>query len=199
MPDINHLYDKSDKMDSYTNSMTETMVKATGRTLDEWVEIARSCPATKPKERLKWFKETHGIMQNRAMLIFSTLDGSTIGGYDDPVALVDALFAKFATQVPLYQSLILAIKTALPSSLILARKTYVTLQRNHTFAVVFPSKQGLTLGLALAKSSTDYPGLLPITKPMGGSDRMTRYLILTEAGDLNDHLVGLITEAYNQS
>ncbi len=199
MPDINHLYDKSDKMDSYTNSMTETMVKATGKTLEEWVEIARTCPTTKPKERLKWFKETHGIMQNRAMLIFSILDGSPIGGYDNPVALVDALFGKFVTQVPLYQSLILAIKSGLPASLVLARKTYVTLQRNHTFGVVFPSKQGLTLGLALAKSSTDYPGLLPITKPIGGSDRMTHYLILTEGDDLKKNLMELITEAYNQS
>ncbi len=51
-------------------SVREGLERDTGKTLEQWVKIARTCPETKPGARQKWLKEKHGIGINRAATIF---------------------------------------------------------------------------------------------------------------------------------
>ena len=50
-------------------SVREGLQRDTGKSLAEWVEIARTCPEAKHRARLKWFKDTHGLLQNRASYV----------------------------------------------------------------------------------------------------------------------------------
>ena len=50
-------------------SITASMQEETGKTLDEWVEIARTSPETTHHKRVKWFKAEHGLGQNRASIV----------------------------------------------------------------------------------------------------------------------------------
>jgi hypothetical protein len=43
-------------------SVRDGLHRETGKSLAEWVEIARKCPATGTRARLKWFKDTHGLL-----------------------------------------------------------------------------------------------------------------------------------------
>jgi hypothetical protein len=64
----------------------------TGRSLAEWVAIAKLCPESGTRARLKWFKETHGLLQNRAMYVLSQAFPSATG-WDRPEALKETLWA----------------------------------------------------------------------------------------------------------
>jgi hypothetical protein len=70
-------------------SVREGLHKETGKTLAEWVAIAMTCPENRPRARLKWFKETHGLLQNRAMYVLREAFPSK-AGWDEPDALQEA-------------------------------------------------------------------------------------------------------------
>jgi hypothetical protein len=72
-------------------SIREGLQRETGKSLAEWVEIAKACPETRPRARLKWFKDTHGLLQNRASYVLGEAFPSG-EGWDEPVALRDALW-----------------------------------------------------------------------------------------------------------
>jgi len=65
MPEVEaeHLTEQQKK---WFASVRAGLERDTGKSLAEWIEIARTCPESKPRARLKWFKETHGLLQNRA-------------------------------------------------------------------------------------------------------------------------------------
>ena len=50
----------------YFAAMAASLERDTGKSLDEWVAIAKTCPEAGHRARLKWFKVTHGLLQNRA-------------------------------------------------------------------------------------------------------------------------------------
>ncbi len=49
-------------------SVQASLERDTGKTLDDWVAIARTCPETRPKARADWLREHHGLGVNRAGL-----------------------------------------------------------------------------------------------------------------------------------
>ena len=59
--------------------------------MDTWVAIARTCPETKHRARLKWFKDTHGLLQNRASLVLGEAFESRMA-WNEPEALIDSLW-----------------------------------------------------------------------------------------------------------
>jgi hypothetical protein len=50
-------------------SVREGLQRETGKSLAAWVAIAKTCPETAHRARLRWFKETHGLLQNRASYV----------------------------------------------------------------------------------------------------------------------------------
>ena len=50
-------------------SVRDSLERETGKSLTEWVAIAKTCPETKHRARLAWFKEHHGLLQNRASYV----------------------------------------------------------------------------------------------------------------------------------
>ena len=52
-------------------SLRDGLQRETGKSLAEWVAIAKTCPESAPRARLRWFKETHGLLQNRASYVLS--------------------------------------------------------------------------------------------------------------------------------
>src|SRR6476620_11056580 len=51
-------------------SVKAGLERDTGKTLDEWVAIAKTCPETKPKARADWLRAKYGLGVNRAAQIF---------------------------------------------------------------------------------------------------------------------------------
>ena len=171
-------------------TIRDGLERETGKTLAQWVVIARTCPETKHRARLKWFKDTHGLLQNRASVVMSeAFDG---GMWDAPDALVDSLWSDPAARATF--EAVRSAATALPDTIETARKGYTAWSRKVQYAALRQTKGGgVVLGLALPPRD----GLEP-AKNEGWSERLTTKVVL-ESPTLSACLKALLAKAADRS
>ena len=174
-------------------SIREGLQRETGKSLAEWVEIAKTCPETRPRARLKWFKDTHGLLQNRASYVLSEAFPSE--GWDEPGALRDALWPD-----PAQRTILEAVETAalkLPKVVAGQRKGYSAWSNAYQFAALRPIKGGgAVLGLALTPEASPR---LEAPKNEGWSERLKARMKLTSADDVTCEVVELLRRAWELS
>jgi hypothetical protein len=175
-------------------SIREGLHRETGKSLAEWVAIARTCPETAPRARLRWFKEAHGLLQNRASYVLGEAFPAA-SGWSEPDALRAALWGD-----PASRDILTAVETtilALPDVVVGQRKGYSAWSRRYQFAALRPLKGGgARLGLAL---SPDANPALQAPKNEGWSERLTAVSILKAATDVNARVAELLTAAWQAS
>ena len=186
-----HLTERQSK---WFATIRDGLERETGKSLAEWLAIARACPETKHRARLKWFKDTHGLLQNRASYVLSEAFPSEMG-WSEPEDLVAALWkdasakAMYDTLDPLAMSLEGAIRTP--------RKGYTAWARNFQFAAAKPLKNGsLALGLALEPSADPR---LAAPKNESWSERLHAKLILPSAQAVDENVRALLSQAHARS
>ena len=176
-------------------SVRAGLEKATGRSLAEWVEVARGCPESAPRARQRWFKETHGLGQNYAMMVLNELSGEGVGNPRDPDALAAALWSD-----PDAAAVFAALKSAvgeLPDLITGQRKTYTTWSRAYAFASARPVRGGQArLGLAVAPDAD--PRLVTAAKE-GWSERLLSTLVLTAPAEVDEGVRRLLRAAWERS
>jgi len=191
-------YKEPDKIQQYMAALEANLEKGTGKPLSHWVKIAKTCPHTKTRERLKWFKEQHGLGQNRAgLVLWRAFGAEMLGAPDDPAKLVDNLFAKgFEDQRAIYDKVV-AFAARLGGGSISPRKAYVALYRLKQYGAIKPSKKGLLVALALKK----YPknaGLVEVNN-LGGGERNRMALVLASAKDFDANAKLWLKTAYGEA
>jgi hypothetical protein len=186
-----HLTDQQKK---WFASIRDGLQRETGRSLAEWVEIARTCPETKPRARLAWFKETHGLLQNRASYVLGEAFPAA-AGWSEPDNLRAALWPDPAGRAIL--DAVEASVLTLPDVVMGQRKTFSAWSRKHQFAALRPVKGGTAmLGLAL---SPDASPLLEAPKNEGWSERLKSRMALAAVGDVTPAVEALIKAAWEKS
>ena len=175
-------------------SVRDGLQRDTGKSLEEWVAIARTCPETRPRARLQWFKETHGLLQNRASYVLDQAFGGAMA-WDQPDALVASLWSKAAAR-GIYDA-IDAAAMALQGSLRTPRKGYTAWARTFQFAAAKPVKGGVLLGLALPQVSE--PRLQPRPASPSWSERLQSQLHLTDAAEVDNGVAALLRAAWENS
>jgi hypothetical protein len=166
----------------------------TGKALAEWVAIAKTCPEIKPRARLKWFKEQHGLLQNRASYVLAEAF-PTSAGWDEPEVLKDALWTDASSREILaaLEKLVLAIPDVIPSQ----RKGYSAWSRKYQFAALRPVRGGMArLGLAVGP---EMDASLMDAKNEGWSERLKVSLVLKTPGDVNKKIARLLRAAWSAS
>jgi hypothetical protein len=175
-------------------SVREGLQRETGKSLAEWVAIAKTCPETAPRARLKWFKETHGLLQNRASYVLREAFPSPVG-WSEPEALRDALWTDPASLAIL--GAVEAMVLALPDVVAGQRKGYSAWSRNYQFAALRPVRGGKArLGVALAP---DAPPALEPAKNESWSERLKASTVLNAPGDANEQIAALLKSAWAAS
>ena len=166
----------------------------TGRTLAEWVAVARNCPETAPRARQRWLKDNHGLGQNYAMMVLGEMDRE--GGADprDPAALAGVLWADPAAAA-IFQALRQAVAT-LPDVVTGQRKTYTTWSRAYAFASARPVRGGVRLGLAVEPAIDP---LLEHAVKEGWSERLKASLTLANPAEVDKPLHHLLRAAWEHS
>jgi hypothetical protein len=177
-------------------SVCASLETTTGRTLDEWVAIARTCPETKPKARQLWFKEHHGLGQNYFMFVMSELASRDGEKPRDPEDMAKALWADPGAGA-IHAALQAAID-ALPGAITGQRKTYTTWSHAFAFACARPVKPSGTVRLGLAVSSQADPRLAPAGKE-GWSERLKATMVLTAPDQVDASVVALLRTAFDNS
>lgn len=125
------------RQEKWFASILESMERETGKTLDEWVAIARTCPETKPGARKAWFKAAHGIGTNRASVILGKAFPET-AHWAEPDNLRDTLWADAGAKAIL--EAIEAAVADLPGLVAAQRKGFTAFSREFQFASARPVK-----------------------------------------------------------
>ena len=159
----------------------------TGRSLDEWVAIARACPHDRPKARVEWLRAEHGLGVNHAALVLSEAFPSA-AGWDEPEALRAALWADPASRETL--EAIEAVARGVDGLVVGQRKTYTAFSRDVQFEAMRPLKGGRALlGLKLAPDAS--ARLTAPKRKESWSERLVATVELDGPGDVDDEIARL--------
>jgi hypothetical protein len=175
-------------------SVREGLQRETGKSLAEWVAIAKTCPETAHRARLRWFKETHGLLQNRASYVLGEAFPSA-GGWSEPDALRDALWTDAGSRAIL--AAVEKLVLALPDVLVGQRKGFSAWSRNYQFAALRPLKGGRArLGLAVAPEADKR---LEAPKNEGWSERLKAATVLNAPSEADARIAALLKAAWAAS
>lgn len=175
-------------------SVRASLEAETGRSLEAWTEIARACPETRPRARLAWLKEHHGLGQNRAAIVLDAAFPPD-QAHESPQGLRAALWADAAAR-RIFETLELAA-TALPDVVVGQRKGYTGFSRKLQFAAARPIRGGsVMLGLAVDPDAD--PKLEP-PRNEGWSERLRARRPLASPDDVDVALVALLKAAWERS
>ncbi|MEZ5894507.1 MAG: DUF4287 domain-containing protein [Parvularculaceae bacterium] len=133
-------------------TMIANLKENTGKTLEQWVAIAKKSKAEKHGAVVKFLKDEHGLTHGYANLVAHKAlesDAASHAGGDD--GLVEAQYAgPKADLKPIYDALIKTVSAFGKDVEISPKKTYVSLRRSKQFALIQPStKTRVDLGVNL--------------------------------------------------
>jgi hypothetical protein len=166
----------------------------TGKTLDEWVAIARTCPETGHRARLKWLKDSHGLLQNRASQVLSEAFGARMA-WNEPDKLIDALWADPASRA-IFDAIDGVARR--PNEVVqTARKGYTAWSRKVQFAAARPVKGGKAmLGLAVAP---DAAARLEAPRNESWSERLKARVLLSSPAEVDAEIEALLKAAWEKA
>ncbi len=119
----------------------------TGRTFEQWVELAKSQPHAARKDRIAWLKSQHGLGTVTATFIAAEAEGkSIVDTYADEAALLNGMFAgEKAGLRPLYDELAGVARKLGKDVDLTVCKTYVGIRRGKQFAMIKPTTEPHTI------------------------------------------------------
>jgi hypothetical protein len=184
----------SPRQQKWFASVQASLERDTGKSLDEWVAIARACPGTKPRARTDWLREQHGLGVNRAAHVLSVAFPSE-DRWDEP----EALRAKLWTDpeaTAIFEA-VEAMAAALPDVVTGQRKGFTAFSREFQFASLRPLKSGqVALGLAV---TPDADPRLAEPKNEGWSERLKSKMVLSSVAEADDTIKALLKQAWARS
>ena len=182
------------RQETWFAAVLESMERETGKTLDQWVAIALTCPETRPGARKAWLKAHHGLGTNRASLVLAAAFPAT-ALWNQPDALRGALWSDPGARAIL--EAVEAAVAALPGLVAAQRKGFTAFSREVQFAALRPAKAGgAVLGLALE------PAADPRLQPPGReswSERLKAVLPLASAAEVDGSVAALLRQAWERS
>jgi hypothetical protein len=184
----------TERQKKWVASVQAGLERDTGKTLDEWVAIARTCPETKPRARAQWLKAHHGLGANRAAQVLAAAFPSE-NGWDDPDGLREALWADPASRA-IFETCELAAK-AFPDVVLGQRKQFAAFSRKVQFASIRPIKGGTAM-LGLALDPTADPRL-EAPKNEAWSERLKAHMLLESPDQVDDRVKALLKQAWERS
>ncbi|HST90734.1 MAG TPA: DUF4287 domain-containing protein [Brevundimonas sp.] len=168
------------------------LAAATGRPLDDWVEVMKTCPETLPKAQAAWLKAEHGLGVNHAAQIIGACRSGEGMGWDDPEGLRATLWKDGASLAIL--EAVEAAATALDGVISGQRKGYTSFSRAVQFAAIRPLKGGRAL-LGLKLDPAVSPRLSPSARRESWSERLRAVVELDGRGQIDDEIARLLTLA----
>jgi hypothetical protein len=184
----------SPRQQKWFASVQASLERDTGKTIEEWVAIARTCPHDKPKARVDWLRENHGLGVNRCAHVLSIAFPSEMG-WDEPDALRAALWKD-----PQSEAILQALETAalaLPDTVRGQRKSFTAFSRKVQMAAARPVKGGHAMvGFAIT------PDADPRLKPRGNEswgDRLKGQMLLTSPDQVDASVAALLKQAWERS
>jgi Domain of unknown function (DUF5655)/Domain of unknown function (DUF4287) len=176
----------------------------TGRSLGEWIALAKKEGPKDAKARLVWLKTRHGFGTNNARWIAERVDGknteeeSPEGYLKAAVKFVEEQYAGPKEKLrPIYDELLTMGKGIAADVKACPCQTMVPLYREHVFAQIKPTTNTrIDMGFALAKYKGKLPKRLIDTGGLAKKDRITHRIELKSAGEIDEEVKKWMRTAY---
>ncbi len=182
-----------------------TLKEKSGRTVEQWVALAKKEGPKDEKALRDWFKKEHGHGTNSAWWLAERSVGK--GGEDDtPEAYMkaaegyvrDMFDGAKANLKPLYEALLNEAAAIGDEVKACPCKTIVPLYRNHVFAQIKPTtRTRIDLGFALAKFTGKFPARLIDTGGKEKGDRITHRIPMSDPKEIDDTTRHWLRVAYD--
>ena len=179
-----------------TANMIANLEKSSGKTIAQWVEIARGSGLEKHGEILKYLQTEHGLTYGYANVVVHTLRGSAAAMSDDRDAFVEQQYAGAKEALrPIYERLVDILGGMGDDVQFVPMKAYVSVRRNKQFACIQPTtKTRVDVGIKLK-------GVSPTERlTEGGFNGMVSHLVkVTGLDQVDDELIGWLRQAYESA
>jgi len=165
---------------------------ATGRSMADWVAIARTCPETAPKARSQWLKREHGLGQNHAAFVLLEAFPPDGPDWSDDEGLRATLWKD-----PNSLAVLAAVEAVAHSHdgvLQTQRKSYTAWSRQVQFAAARPLPKGRArLGLKLDPDAS--PRLQRSPRQESWSERIVAIVEFDSPGQVDEEIAALFAAA----
>jgi len=184
------------------HSVIAAMKQKTGRSLDEWVHLAKKHGPPAEKARAAWLKSEHDLGTNYASFIAQRSVGKDEIGEDGSKYLelaqdyVEKMFTGPKQHLrAIYDEILTFAKTLGPDIRVSPCQTMVPIFRNHVIAQIKPAtRTRIDLGLALRDTRT--PKRLIDTGGFAKKDRITHRIEISKLEDFDDEAKRWLRKAY---
>jgi predicted transport protein len=126
-------------MDKATQTMIENLQKNSGKTLEQWAEIAKKENFSKHGELVSFLKDAHSLTYGYANLIAHKANGTDAGSVENLDDLVINQYKGKEHFIPVYEKLMSEIRNFGGDFEIAPKNAYVSLRRKKQFATLQPA------------------------------------------------------------
>lgn len=185
-------------------SVIAGMKEKTGRSLEEWLKLAKKAGPAGEKERREWLKKEHGLGANYAMWIAGRSLGKMQGDEDPEQYLkhaqdyVETMFSGPKEHLRIIYDEILSYALTLGSDIRVSPcQTIVPIYRKHVIAQIKPTtRTRIDLGLALKNAKV--PKRLINTGGFEKKDRITHRIEISKPKDFDSEAKRWMKIAYDK-
>jgi hypothetical protein len=177
----------------------------TGRSLPEWIKLAKNEGPDDDEGLRLWFKEQHGFGVNHAAWLVETVKGKQPFEGDPHSYMkkaesdLESMYAgPKAALKPLHDAILDAAAELGDDVKACPCSTIVPIFRKHVIAQIKPStRTRIDLGLALAKYDGKMPARLIDTGGKAKKDRITHRIAIEKLGDIDGEVTRWLRIAYD--
>jgi hypothetical protein len=186
----------AEEMDAAGQSMIRNLEEKTGRTMAEWVALAKGLGDLKHGQLIKALKADHGLTHGYANLVAHSAKGVLAEGAPQGDDLVTAQYEGKEALRPVYNALAAAVAGFGPDVELAPKKSYVSLRRSKQFGLIQPStKTRIDLGLNLKGR-----GPTGRLEASGSFNSMVSHRVkLSVPADVDAEVLGWLREAYEEA
>lgn len=182
-------------MDKATQTMIENLLKNTGKTLEQWIDVVKEQSLAKHGEIVKFLKEQHGFTHGFANLVAHKANETDAGSAENQDDLIPKQYKGKEHFKPIYDRLISEIRTFGNDIEIAPKNAYVSLRRKKQFATLNPAtKTRFEIGINL--KGQEPMGKLEAEKP---NAMCSHKINLADIKDIDKEIIGWIKAAYENA
>jgi len=183
-------------MDKAEQTMLDNLLKNTGKTLEQWIDIVKKENLEKHSQIIKFLKEQHSFTHGFANLIAMKSRGADAGSVENKDELIEKQYKGKENFKPIYENLIAEIHKFGRDIEIAPKNAYVSLRRKKQFAILQPAtKTRFEIGINL--KGQEPKGKL---EGINTSNAMCSHkIILTDINDIDKEVIEWIKTAYDNA
>lgn len=174
----------------------DTAKEKTGKSLEQWLALAKSSGIDKRNDLLEWLKKGHGLNHLQAQFVAGIYFNHGNPVYSNENNLLESHFTKFPSIRPLFDDLAEKIIAAFPGTQLIPKKTYLSFTAVREFAAINTKPNEIRLGLDLGDEP--FTEIIQKTKLTGPMPRISHMLILTDIKQYNQKIKELIQKSYDR-